>query len=247
MKKDSVSVILTVYKRNNILKQLNSIKTQSIKPKNITIYQNENHFNVKEIIKNFDTDIPINIITSENNLKFHARFCIALLEKSEFICIFDDDTIPGKNWLLNCINTHKKYNCIVGANGRIVKDDYKNYNVQRLYNVGDGKEVAKDTKVDFVGHSWFFKKEWLFNMWSEDPLTWENGEDIHFAALNKIKANIDCYVPKMTIEDKSYWGDLETHLGDDLHATFKKQDHNSTRASIIKIYIKNYGWKIINA
>ena len=67
---------------------MNSIKTQSIKPKNITIYQNENHFNVKEIIKNFDTDIPINIITSENNLKFHARFCIALLEKSEFICRF---------------------------------------------------------------------------------------------------------------------------------------------------------------
>lgn len=245
MHNETISVILTVYKRNNILKQLNAIKSQTQKIKNITIYQNKNYVNVEETLKLASINIPINIIKSKDNLKFHARFCISFLEKSDYICIFDDDTIPGKNWLLNCMNTHKKYNCIVGANGRIVKKDYNMYNIQRLYNVGDGKEVIEDTKVDFVGHCWFFKKEWLSNMWSESPFSWDNGEDIHFAALNKIRSNIDCYVPKMSVQDKSYWGDLETYLGDDLHATFKKQNHNTLRADIIKHYINN-GWKTIN-
>lgn len=245
MSKINISVILTVYKRNNLSKQLKAISEQSIKPKNITIYQNENFVDVEDFISKYNLDIPVNHIKSKDNLKFHARFCISLLEKNEFICIFDDDTIPGKNWLLNCYETYKKYNCIVGANGRIIKKDYKDYNIQRLINVGDGKEVPGDTLVDFVGHSWFFKKDWVRNMWSEDPFTWDNGEDIHFAALNKLRNNIPCYVPRMSLEDKSRWGDLETYLGDDLHATFKKQDHNILRSSLIKHYIEN-GWSVIN-
>ena len=34
------------------------------------------------------------------------------------------------------------------------------------------------TRVDLVGHAWFFKRDWLQYLWREKPTTWDNGEDI---------------------------------------------------------------------
>jgi len=38
----------------------------------------------------------IKTIMCNYNAKFHGRFALALLAKTEYVAIFDDDTIPGK-------------------------------------------------------------------------------------------------------------------------------------------------------
>jgi len=108
-----ISVILTAYKRDYFGEQIKAIKNQTIKPKHIYIWQNGNFVNVDKYRKE-----GVKLIKSDENFKFHGRFAFALLMKTEYVAIFDDDIIPGVGWLENCLNLSKEKNCIVGQNGR---------------------------------------------------------------------------------------------------------------------------------
>jgi hypothetical protein len=65
-------------------------------------------------------------------------------------------------------------------------------------------------QVDLVGHSWFFKKEWLQYLWTLQPiLTREEqlicGEDLGFScALQKI--GINTYIPPHPLNDIEMFG-----------------------------------------
>ena len=239
--KDEVTVILTVWKRSHIQKQLNCLLNQTKKPYQIWIYQNESHFDIK-IPEETKSKFNISVIQSKDiNFKFHGRFALPLLSDTEYTAIFDDDTIPGQRWLETCLSLSKKNNCIVGANGRSMKKGFDKADQQHMIGIGDGRPVEQETKVDFVGHCWFFKTEWCKYMWRDRPLSWDNGEDIHFAAACQIYGNIDCFVPKMTFSDMSTWGDLESHLGRDEHASWKRSDHASLRSELVKYWCKK-GW-----
>ena len=94
-----ITVILNGYKRPQFLKeQINAIENQTIKPKEIMLWQNNS--------EGFENIVPNNIITavSNKNLGVWARFSYALNAKTEYICIFDDDTIPGSKWFENCLD-----------------------------------------------------------------------------------------------------------------------------------------------
>ena len=108
-----ITVLLTVWKRDNFLQQLNAIKEQTANVERIVVYQNENHVDLKQY-----QDGSWEHIQSSTNLKYHGRFTLPLLFTSEYTAIFDDDTIPAPQWLDHCITTSKKLNCIIGANGR---------------------------------------------------------------------------------------------------------------------------------
>ena len=54
-------------------------------------------------------------------------------------------------WLKNCHRVHTKYNCIVGANGRIIKKDYNEYNTTySSYNVFTGEDSSTKTTAGNV-------------------------------------------------------------------------------------------------
>tara|TARA_Y100000385_G_scaffold224978_1_gene235305 strand:+ start:752 stop:1483 length:732 start_codon:yes stop_codon:yes gene_type:complete len=232
-----IAVILTVWKRNNLSEQLQRIIRQTEKPSRIIIFQNENHLTI-DIPEDVKTKHNVQVIQSKDfNFKFHGRFTIPLILDSEYCAIFDDDTMPNKNWLKNCLETSKRLNCIVGANGRNLSKE------GRYLCFGDGAAVEQETKVDFVGHCWFFKTEWIRNMWRDKHFSYENGEDIHLAASCKVHQNIDCYVPRMPTKDESCWGDTQGWLGMDEHASYKKNEHQETRHSIITSWVKK-GWKL---
>lgn len=240
---DSIGIVLTLYKRDTINIQLKALLNQSIKPKVIFIWQNESHVDLKihEDIKNAykDIGIEINHIHSKTkNFKFHGRFTVPLLMDTDYVAIFDDDTIPGSRWLENCIFHIKKFNCIIGANGRTIN----NQETLGELGFGDGSEISSSIYVDFVGHCWFFKREWSHFMWSFQPSTFENGEDIHFAASAYIKGGIRCMVPVQPNIDKTIWGDTNVSLGWDEHATWKKPDHGSTRLNVKKYWLEK-GWQ----
>ena len=238
---DEITVILTVWKRNHLKKQLNYILNQTKKPYQIWIYQNESHMDIN-IPDKIKEKYNISLIQSKDiNFKFHGRFMLPLLCDTEYTVIFDDDTMPGEKWLENCLDTSKRNNCIVGANGRTMKQGFEKENDQHMSAHGDGRSVEQEVEVDFVGHCWFFKTEWCKNMWKDRPLSWNNGEDIHFAAANQIYDGIKCYVPKMPSNKKSMWGDIEPHLGQDHHATWRQGDHGNLRSKVIR-YWHEKGW-----
>jgi GT2 family glycosyltransferase len=100
-----LTVILNIYKRPNLIsKQLDALKNQSIKPNAVLIWKN--HAIEKSVNDLFDQKFyPFEIITAEcnSNLGVWARFAFALNAKTEYVCVLDDDVVPGKKWFENCL------------------------------------------------------------------------------------------------------------------------------------------------
>ena len=225
-----ITVILTVWKRNNLEEQLNAILDQTADINEIYVYQNESHIDISQLKKKYKFK---HIHSKDKNFKFHGRFVLPLLFTTEYTAIFDDDTIPAKNWLNHCRELCDEKNCIVGANCR-------NHNG---YGCGlcDGKLNAEPIKCDIVGHCWFFKTQWIHHMWREPAFTFENGEDIHFCASCQIHGGIDSYIPTQTIEERDNWGDMNPSLGGDEYATWKTPTHNDIREKLYTHW-KGKGW-----
>jgi len=134
--KNEITVILTAWKRTHLQKQLTYILNQSKKPYQIWIYQNESHFDI-QISELAKKEHNISLIQSKDiNFKFHGRFVLPLLCDTEYAAVFDDDTMPGPRWLENCLDTSKRNNCIVGANGRTMKAGFEEIGCQHLFGIG---------------------------------------------------------------------------------------------------------------
>jgi len=209
-----ITVILNCYRRPyNLKMQVDALRSQSVKPTQIWLWINYHEDN-----KDFDpATLGVDrVFKNDFNWKFYGRFAAALLADTEYVAIYDDDTVPGKKWHENCLNTMKTHEGILGSAGIILKDKYYVAHDR----CGWPTQNKETTEVDLVGHAWFFKREWLRYLWQEKPTTWDNGEDIQFAFMAKIHGGIPTYCPPHPPEDKDLHGSiLGNELGIDSKAT----------------------------
>ena len=201
---NEITAILNGYKRPQFLnEQINAIQNQTIKPKEIMLWQNNSD--------GFENIIPNNIVTavSNKNLGVWARFAYALNAKTEYICIFDDDTIPGSKWFENCLETMKTNEGLLGTVG-LIYNTPNTYNSHRRYGWADMNN-SEAMRVDIVGHAWFFKREWLSSFWRELPPVGIEivGEDMHFSYTIQKYLGLNTYVPPHPIDDKEMWGSIK--------------------------------------
>jgi len=225
---DNISVILTVWKRNNLEEQLRRIYAQTVDISDIYVYQNECHIDISHLKEKYNFK---HIHSKDVNFKYHGRFTLPLLFETKYTVIFDDDTMPNPRWLEYCVEVCEEKNCIVGGNCR-------NYNGK---NFTCGSRTTEHTKCDMVGHCWFFKTDWIHYMWREKPPTYETGEDINFTCTCSLFGGIDSYFPAQPINRPEVWGDSQEHLGMDEHASYKIANHEF-RLSLYE-YWMNKGWK----
>ena len=203
---EDITVVLNFYRRpHTIIEQLKAVRNQTRKPKQIIIWKNSSEFDLPEAVKKDDSIV---IIECNKNLGVWPRFSAALLANTPYICVFDDDTIPGRKWFENCINTMKKVNGLLGTIGLIFK---KGISYDPEYpRMGWEARNSSIKQVDIVGHSWFFKKEWIHQLWSAVPdynFFFRSGEDIAFSwALQKI--GINTYVPPHPNDDEEMFGSI---------------------------------------
>jgi len=110
---------------------------------------------------------------------------------------------------------------------------------------------SETTRVDLVGHAWFFKRDWLQYLWKEKPFTWDNGEDIQFSYLAQKHGGIQTFCPPHPPEDKSLHGSiLGNELGIDSKATSNNhsvshQQFFNERDECVQNGIRG-GWKTVN-
>jgi hypothetical protein len=223
-----ISVILNVYKRPYTLEaQIKAIKEQSIpiKSENIHVWYN----NVEDGIEQFlPEDENIKTYECSYNTKFFGRFTIPLLCKTPYIAMFDDDVIPGKDWFKNCLDSIQTCNGILGGSGVIVHG--KSYIPN--HKVGwNGLHSNNIEKVDLVGHAWFFKQEWAKFMWMEEPVSWDNGEDMFFSYVAQ-KHGIDTFVPPHPENNIEMWGN---NPNKDNKWGFDKNAHSLTAKNHIEL------------
>ena len=239
-----ITVILNCYRRPyNLKMQIDAIRAQSVQPKQIWLWINHHEDN-----EDFDpTNLGIDrIFKNDFNWKFYGRFAAALLADTEFIAIYDDDTVPGSRWHENCLNTMQTHEGILGSAGIILKSDqYADHD-----RCGWPTQNKKVTEVDLVGHAWFFKREWLRYLWQEKPVTWDNGEDIQFGFMAKVHGGIPTYCPPHPQENRDLHGSI---LGNELGIDDKATSTNSSvshqqffneRDLCVQEGIKN-GWKTV--
>jgi len=209
-----ITVILNAYRRPyNLKMQIDAIRNQTNPPKQIWVWVNYHEDNKDFDFKRLGAD---RVFHNDYNWKFYGRFAAALLADTEYIAIYDDDTIPGSKWHENCLNTMKTHEGILGTAGVILSG-----NRYVLHDrCGWPTQNAEVTPVDLVGHGWFFKREWLRYLWLEKPTTWDNGEDIQFAFMAKIHGGIQTYCPPHPADDHELHGSiLGNELGIDVKAT----------------------------
>lgn len=180
---DTIDVVLTVFKRSSLTQQLDAAVQQSVLPGHIWIVQNEGHVYVPALVKTWrmrqgtnHSTIPVDIISSTANSRFHGRFHLAYaMSSATYISIWDDDVVPARNWLKFNMEFSKSHDdCLVGGNGRTFSQIVpERHCIQQDDNTG---------LVDFVGHSWTLRREFLRFYLGVQPLTYMTGEDIQLSA-----------------------------------------------------------------
>lgn len=235
-KNPSIVALLNAYKRINYLDtQIESLISQSIPPSKIYVWFNNNE-NV--ILKSKYLD-QIVLVDCKENMGVWARFSFALNIKSEYIAIFDDDTIPGKKWFENCLAQSNKEVGLFGTRGLRFKNDKRYVDYEEF---GWNNPNSDLTEVDIVGHSWFFKNELINIFWGTDSpgeKIFNAGEDIHFSyALQK--NGIKTFVPPHPKEDIELWGSMPKsalEIGSDQYAISKNSDSLEKFQNQFIIYI----------
>lgn len=230
-----ITTILTAYNRGYALQdQIDAIKKQTVKSDDIIVFYNKGEEPQVDI-----TDPTIKLIKLNYNTKFHGRFAIGLLAKNDYIAIFDDDSIPAPQWYESCLHYMKQNDGIYGSTGILLKTDLYNPHTKVGWN---GVKNREPVEVDLVGHSWFFRKDHLRHMWKEEPISWDNGEDIQLSALAQIHGDVKTYVPPHPEDNMNIWGSIRGwEIGDDKHASYRKATHNGERDRVVNTYIQK-GW-----
>jgi hypothetical protein len=233
---ETSTVILQTYKRPSyLLDQINAVKNQTIKPDRIVIVHNDGG-------ENFDFPEDAEVILARPNRKYHLRFAVGLLEETDYLFFYDDDTLPGAEWHENCINTIKKHDCICVTNGRDIVEQTKSQTCPGGWCNPNEKEV----RCWFGGHSWALRKKNLKYMWYDDPVELKNGEDIQLSANAWLFNEIPTYIPPHPKENKALWGSLKGMLlGSDPVASYLcNPTHYIERWKLIEYYL-NKGWQPI--
>lgn len=236
---EDITCIINIYKRPDTLKiQFDSILEQTVKPKHIYIINNGNtDINLTEYKKN-----PIvTVFDISKNQGVWIRFFLVTVVVTKYVCIFDDDTIPGNRWLENCLNTIKIKNGLLGTIGILMKSS-NNYDYYAR--VGWHQNHSNNiTEVDIVGHSWFFEKDMIEHYLKEIPNISECfacGEDIHFSyCLQKYAPHLKVYVPPHPINDPSLWGSQHNYAmnyGTDKNAISQQKNSQEIFDAIYKKY-----------
>ena len=95
-----VSVVLNVYKRSGYFaEQIRALLEQSVAPFEILVWENG-----EERVPDEYKD-RVTVTRAEKNFGVWARFSYALNAKGDYVLMLDDDTVPGRRWIENCLNT----------------------------------------------------------------------------------------------------------------------------------------------
>ena len=244
-----VTVVLSAYKRiENLELQLDAIENQTLRPKEIILFQDgvngDEKVEIPEKIKNRFNVVEI----SKENKGVWARFDFARdAAKSKYVCIFDDDTIPGNRWLENCFIQMQQREGLYGTIGILC--NCKKYCNQSFKRIGWANPNKKTLMVDFVGHAWFLKTEWLNYLFenTEELQAYKIcGEDMTLSF--KLQTHgIGTFVPPHPQNKIDLWGslpDYSTKFGDDKNSLFKNNGWTKM-SEAFDLLIKKYNFKIL--
>lgn len=205
-----VSVVLNGFRRGgNLREQVAALRGQSVPVGEILVWFNNpgdgSHLG-------FDLGEGVKVVYASSNFGVWARFFFALNAQCEFVLVLDDDTIPGSRWVENCFSTMETHEGLLGTVGLVYPKVWDGVEYRHNNRVGWVSGNPEVVEVDFVGHSWFFRREWL-EFFVRDLPDFSKyslcGEDMHFSFMLQKYAGIKTFVPPHPPNDKELWGSIK--------------------------------------
>ena len=233
-----IAAILTAWMRPQYLEeQVGAVMSQSVPPSEVILWYNQpekNFFGKKrKHFLEFKGSEHVRQIVCSHNFGIIPRFALAACLESEYVCIFDDDTIPGRKWFENCLEYVDKEQCLLGTIGlRYLSFVRKSVQTQKPRMGWEGKNESLEF-VDTVGHCWFFRQEWAKHFWMEDPVLRTFGEDIHFCAMLK-RVGIRSACPPHPESDRTRWGSIYPERGIDRVAISCSADRSEEYYTVVQ-------------
>jgi len=246
---NDVTVLLSGYKRPySLIEQFNAVKNQTHKNIDIVLWINK----VKDI--EFDKDILdiCKTIVSTENYGVWGRFALALNFPTKYICVIDDDTIPGCEWIENCLDTISKNRGIITTRGVLM-----NHGKDHLYPLPESytahgwcNQNEKPVRVDMGCHCWFFEKDILRSFWASMPqnIPMNYGEDMHLSFVAQMNHDLGTYVAPHPKNNVNMWGS-NPKTGEDYGSDENAISWNNQANSGMRAYwnfMRNNGYKIVS-
>jgi hypothetical protein len=244
-----ITVILNGYKRTHTIEeQYQAIKNQTIKDIDLFYWVNL----TKDSLSIPQTIIDsCSSIISNTNFGTWGRFAMALNARTEFVCVIDDDTIPGSKWLENCLKTFETHQGVLTTRGIIANIEHeKKYPLPESYTAHGWCQPNEEVlRVDMGCQSWFFPKEMLRGFWLDMPkdMPMNYGEDTHLSYVAQKYFNMNTYVPPHPANDLELWGsNPETAMkyGTDSAAISWSAEANSGMNQYWN-FVRDNGYKLI--
>jgi FkbM family methyltransferase len=205
--KDDITVLISGFARPEYLKpQIEALNNQTIKPDKIIVLYTK---------PNKDFKVPFmdgaDFIVVEDDQGLNTRFAVGLIAKTKYVCITDDDLIPGKKWLETCLNASKREDAIICGYGVRYNEAMDEASSRKFGDHGEKNEALEE--IDMAGHCWFLKKEWLKYFWMEEPLDWTVSDDMHLSYTIKKYIKIRLLVSPHPENNKEIWSNIRPELG----------------------------------
>lgn len=205
----TVTVILNGFKRQATLaEQIQSLKAQSYPIDKIM------YWNLKSDNPQFQPDYgllvreAIEYAETSHDYGVWGRFTFALNATTDFVCIMDDDIVPGRRYIENCLNSYEKQPGIYGTLGTcfIKAGGGTTYGWREVKN-------SEPKQVNYLYQTWFMPREVIHVFWSElisEHLTKRRhiGEDIHLSLMARKYLGLKSYVVPHPANNKEFWGNI---------------------------------------
>lgn len=248
----TITVVCNEFRRPHLLlRQMDAIASQTVEPTEVLIWHNDPGTNVVPRLT-LNVFAPGKVSKSARasvNFGVWARFAFALNAESEYVAVFDDDTIPGPRWFESCLRTMDAGEALLGTVG-VIHDR----GLWTWRKVGWRSHNQEPVRVDYVGHAWFFKRAWLSAFWRELPPPGQIlcGEDMHFSFMLQRYLGIPTIVPPHPADDRSVWGSTEGELGADGHSIWESNPVDGTgtpaQDAMRRVFERQResGWRLVN-
>jgi hypothetical protein len=239
MSTPTIAVVQTTYKRaHRFQAQHNAIKAQTVPIAERFVFSNTPEVESRLILP---SSIEATHVVCNRNLGVWPRFLLAMECKSEFVCIFDDDTVPGSNWLKNCLDTFSKQEALIGSAGVVFSKGGRG--PKHFY--GWKRPHDKAVEVDIVGHAWFFKRDWL-RYYALEPRCGGPtcGEDYHFSYVTQKHLKIPTLAAAHPVDDVTMWGSIQSGWGRDRNALYRQKGEDKKKDAAHAAY-RAAGWRTL--
>lgn len=217
----NITVIVSFYRRvNTVDRILDSLLQQKHSPEEVWAYVFGSP--IQSILVNrlrrYQSDNPriaqrLEIFEATKSLGYHGRFQLGLQVRTPYVAIFDDDCIPGSQFLAHTLYIMNigKYMGVFGIKGH---DAGPYLPDQPIFGAGPLAKSQSLEEVDIVGGAWIMKSDHLKLLFRRKPYTWTTGEDMQLCHAMRTIANYSCYVLPANYSDPNSMGtsDLEDYL-----------------------------------